>query len=98
MIHVDYENTEIEALLTKGQSGSLVRLPQKRALLKVLRSFIAVLEVISATKDMLHYKWLNYTAGKEMSFVQLIYGGHTCILAFSEQEAGRRITIKDFKI
>lgn len=98
MVHIDYENSDIETLMTKGQGRFLVRLPKKRALLKVLKAFMAVLEVISATKDLLYYKWLNYTVGKEMSFVQLMYGEHSCTLLFSEQEAGRKIMIKDFKI
>lgn len=98
MVKIDYENSDIETLMTKGQGRFLVRPPKKRALLNVLKAFMAVLEVISATKDLLYYKWLNYNAGKEISFVKLIYGERSCILLFSEQEAGRKITIKDFKI
>lgn len=98
MIYIDYINSDVEMLMTKGQGRFLVGLPKKRALLKALKSFMAVLEVISVTKDLLYYKWLNYTAGHDMSFVQLAYGERSCKLLFSEQEAGRKITFKDFKI
>lgn len=98
MIKVKYDNRDIEALMTKGQSGFLKRFPKKKALLKVLKSFYAILEVIQAAKDLLHYQSLKYIPGTESSLVQLKYGAQYCILVFSEQESGRKITIKELKI
>lgn len=98
MIEISYDNSDIEALLARGKSGFLKRFPKKKALLKVLKSFYAILEVIQVAKDLLHYQSLKYKAGTDCSFVQLKYGGQSCILVFSEQELGRKITIKDLKI
>lgn len=96
-MEINYENSDIETLITKGQGSFLARLHRRRTFLKVLKSFIAVLEVISETKDLLYYKWLNHNAGKDVSFVLLTYSKYSCKLLFSEQEAGKKITIKDLQ-
>lgn len=98
MIHVIYQNTELESLFTRGKSTAFKVVMNKKLFMQALYSFKALLRIVNNVVELKSYNSLHYKHNSTFSTVTVEGAGFMGNLVFSEDEHGQRITIYDLII
>ena len=95
MIKIDYNNKELERLITKGKSSLYKGISRKKSFMKTLQAFSYLLRFLFSTEDLLLYKQYHYKRYSSTSLVLINGSGIQRKLLFSERDQGKSIIIND---